>query len=60
MSVLICKFASARSRPDKIQRWIAYLDEVETRAQARSADPELVHRLRSEAERWLVEGSSNC
>jgi hypothetical protein len=54
MSLLICKFASPRSKPEKIQRWIAYLDRVQERALPDASQLELVHQLRSEARSWLV------
>jgi hypothetical protein len=54
MSFLICSFASPRSRTEKIQRWIAYLDELE---QFHSHDAERVQTigsLRSRAYSWLA------
>ena len=53
MSLLICKFASAESKPEKIHRWIEYLDQVQQRQRAVEPDRALLTELRSEAERWL-------
>lgn len=53
MPILICSFASPRSRPEKIRRWIAYLDEM-GRAQADSRDRlQTISILRSRALGWL-------
>jgi hypothetical protein len=53
MPFLICTFASERSRPEKIRRWIAYLDELQ-HAHRDSVDRRhAIAILRSRASGWL-------
>jgi hypothetical protein len=51
--MLICKFASERSAPARIQSFLTYLQEIEqkhgTDAQARM----VVEKLRLEAQSWM-------
>ena len=50
---LICTFASRRSRPEKIRRWIEYLDQLQ-QVHADSAERLLtISILRSKAQSWL-------
>lgn len=52
MTMLLCTFASQRSSPEKIRRWIAHLEEKRSQHQD---DPEAVrtieHLIRK-AQRW--------
>jgi hypothetical protein len=50
---LICKFASVRSRPEKIERWINYLEELE-KSHADPQQHESIMRLKSQALSWLA------
>ena len=53
MSFLICTFASKRSEPEKIHRWIAHLDQLE-RVHGGYADRvQTISTLRSRAMSWL-------
>jgi hypothetical protein len=52
MSVLLCSFASHRSSPEKIQRWIAHL---EAKLESHWDDPDaarVIHALLTKARRW--------
>lgn len=52
--MLFCKFASPRSTPGRIQRWVEYLTDLEQR---NAEDPNAVQTLRNlryEAFSWLA------
>ena len=52
--MLICKFASQSSRPEKIQDWIAYLEDLTRKhnqdTDARHTLEQLLHEARSWAQ----------
>ena len=54
MAVLFCTFASPRSRPEKIHRWIAYLQENQQRHHDEPEAVDLFESLRTTAERWVA------
>ncbi len=53
MAFLICTFASKRSEPEKISRWIAHLDELERVHGDHSDRVHTIGVLRSRAMSWL-------
>jgi small-conductance mechanosensitive channel len=53
--MLICKFASQSSRPEKIQDWIAYLENL-TQKHNQDADAQrTLEQLLDEARNWARE-----
>lgn len=53
--MLICKFASQSSRPEKILDWIAYLEDL-TRKHDQDADARrTLEQLLDEARNWAQE-----
>jgi len=52
MPFLICTFASERSRPEKIRRWIAYLDEMQSVHRDSPDRLQAITILRSRAASW--------
>ena len=53
--MLICKFASQSSRPEKIQDWIAYLEDL-TRKHNQDTDARhTLEQLLDEARSWAQE-----
>lgn len=57
-AMLICKFASQSSRPEKIQGWISYLQELSEKHAADSDARHMVERLLDEARKWTDEEPS--
>lgn len=51
--MLICKFASERSAPARIQSYLTYLTEIEQKHGSDSQARQLVEKLRVEAQSWL-------
>jgi hypothetical protein len=52
---LICSFASGRSRPARIQRWIDHLETLARRAEGDEEFQETVRILLDRAYSWLPE-----
>lgn len=50
--MLICKFASHASRPEKIRDWISYLEELTERHASDSEARQTLARLLDEARSW--------
>lgn len=50
--MLLCTFASPRSAPDQIQRWIAYLEKLRERHQEDPEAVRLVEALLERARSW--------
>lgn len=50
---LICQFASPRSKPERIQSWICYLERMFDQYPEEAAFREMVEGLRRRAETWL-------
>ena len=50
--MLICKFASHRSRPEKIQGWISYLEELSEKHESDSEARRTLDHLLDEARGW--------
>lgn len=50
--MLICKFASQSSRPEKIRDWISYLEQLSTRHGSDSEARQMLQRLLDEARSW--------
>ena len=55
MSVLLCRFASPRSAPDRIRRWITYLEEKRAVHADDVDDLQLIEGLLSTAREWANE-----
>lgn len=53
--MLICKFATAHSSPEKIQGFITYLEELSRKPEADSEARETVAQLLEEARSWTAE-----
>lgn len=53
MSLLICKFASKHSRPEKIQAWIAYLDDLQRAPDVQPDERKVLTDLHDQAQQWL-------
>lgn len=51
--MLYCKFASPRSAPGRIRRWVEYLSELEMRNANDDIAVQTLRSLRSEAFSWL-------
>lgn len=51
--MLFCKFASSRSAPGRIHRWVEYLTELEKRNANDQKAVQTLQSLRSEAFSWL-------
>lgn len=56
--MLFCKFASPRSTPKRIQRWVEYLTELEKRNADDQTAVQTLRNLRSEAFSWLSAADS--
>jgi hypothetical protein len=56
--MLICKFASHRSRPDKIRDWINYLEALKGRHENDSNARSTLKNLLDEARTWTAESAS--
>lgn len=52
--MLFCKFASSRSTPGRIHRWLEYLTELETRNAEDLSAVHTLRNLRREAFSWLA------
>ena len=50
--MLICKFASQSSRPEKIRDWISYLEQLNERHGSDSEARRTLERLLDEARSW--------
>jgi hypothetical protein len=50
--MLICKFATQSSRPEKIRDWIAYLEQLSARHGYDSEARQTLERLLDEARSW--------
>lgn len=59
MSVLICKFASRNSRPEKIQAWITYLGDLQRAPDVQPVQQEVLSSLSCEAQQWLSTRSAS-
>jgi hypothetical protein len=53
--MLICKFASQSSRPEKIRDWIAYLEDLTRKHQSDSDARRTLEQLLDEARNWEQE-----
>lgn len=53
--MLICKFASQSSRPEKIRDWISYLEELTERHESDTEARQMLLRLLDEARSWEQE-----
>ena len=52
--MLFCKFASPRSAPGRIRRWVEYLGELEQRNAQDATAVQTLRNLRDEAFSWLA------
>ena len=52
--MLICKFASERSAPTRIQNYVSYLRQVEAKCGSDPQVRQLVEALRQEAQSWMT------
>ena len=50
--MLICKFASQSSRPEKIRDWISYLEELSDKHESNVEARRTLSRLLDEARSW--------
>ena len=57
MAFLICVFASPKSRREKIQEWLEYLDGLERLHGSYPDRLDTIHTLRARAISWLDGGS---
>jgi hypothetical protein len=53
--MLICKFASQSSRPEKIQDWIAYLEDLNRKHNQDADARRTLEQLLDEARNWARE-----
>jgi hypothetical protein len=53
-TMLICKFASPRSQPERIRDWLAYLEQLAGRHEDDGDALRTLRDLRSQAEGWLL------
>jgi hypothetical protein len=54
-NVLLCSFASHRSSPAKIQRWIAYLEALGERYRDEPEATEVIEHVLARARSWQTE-----
>lgn len=55
--MLICKFASQSSRPEKIRDWIAYLEELSEKKGSDSEARHTLEQLLAEARMWTQDST---
>ena len=55
MGLLLCRYASKRSRPETIRAWTDDLIRMQRNPQLDAGDRQVVERLLLQANRWLAE-----
>ena len=55
--MLICKFATPRSRPEKIRDWISYLEDLARRCESDADSRQTLELLLNEARTWTPQAA---